>query len=90
MIKASHIRCTGPMPMFSGTAAPSRGNPPQWLVFPATRDGMPFGERVYRKGDWLQALLLMRRLARDRRMPFASYVQTPDGGYRKWPPPLYP
>ena len=86
MKRATYIRCEGPMPRFTGKPAP--GLPPVWQVFPAGQDHRPTG-KVYVKHNWLAALLLMRRIARDRHMPFASFVQTGFGTFRRYPPPLY-
>ena len=84
MKRVTYIRCEGPMPRFTGT--PTHGRPPVWRVFPADRANKPTGP-VYEKPSWLEALLLMRRIARDRRMPFAAYAET-RGTFHRFPPPL--
>jgi hypothetical protein len=73
------------MPGFTDKPVP--GLPPVWQVFPAGQDHRPTG-KVYEKNSWLAALLLMRRIARDRHMPFAAYAET-RGTFRRYPPPLY-
>jgi hypothetical protein len=84
MKRATYIRCEGPMPRF--TDKPALGPPPVWRVFPADHTNKPTGP-VYEKPSWLEALLLMRRIARDRHMPFAAYAET-RGTFRRYPPPL--
>ena len=85
MKRAAYIRCEGPMPYFSDKPAP--GLPPVWKVFPADHVNKPTG-KIYEKPSWLEALLLMRRIARDRHMPFAAYAET-GGAFRRYPPPRY-
>ena len=85
MKRAAYIRCEGPMPDFTDKPVP--GLPPVWQVFPAGQDHRPTG-KVYEKHNWLAALLLMRRIARDRHMPFAAFAKT-CGTFRRYPPPLY-
>ena len=85
MKRATYIRCEGPMPDFTDKPVP--GLPPIWKVFPAGHDHRPTG-KIYKKQTWLEALLLMRRVARDRRMPFAAYVTTRQT-FKRYPPPLY-
>ena len=66
-MKATHIRCVGPKPDYSKN--PRRtGTPPVWHVYASDRHGMPVS-RAYAKNVFGLALLLMRRIARDRRMP---------------------
>ena len=84
MKRATYIRCEGPMPDFSNK--PALGLHPVWRVFPADKTHKPTGP-VYEKPSWLEALLLMRRIARDRHMPFAAYAET-RGTFRRYPPPL--
>ena len=86
MKRATYIRCEGPMPDFTDKPVPSL--PPVWQVFPAGQDHLPTG-KVYEKTSWLAALLLMRRIARDRHMPFAAFAKTTSGTFRRYPPPLY-
>jgi hypothetical protein len=85
MKRATYIRCEGPMPRFTNKPAP--GLQPRWKVFPAGQDHLPTG-KVYEKNSWLAALLLMRRIARDRHMPFAAFAET-SGTFKRYPPPLY-
>jgi hypothetical protein len=86
MKRATYIRCEGPMPRFTDKLVP--GLPPIWKVFPADHTNKPTG-KIYEKPAWLEALLLMRRIARDRQMPFASFVQNTGGTFKRYPPPLY-
>lgn len=66
-MKATHIRCVGPKPDYSKN--PRRtGTPPVWHVYAADNYGMAVS-RTYTNGQLGLALLLMRRIARDKRMP---------------------
>ena len=64
--QATHIRCEGPPPVYPITVQPGRF----WRVFPADRHGAPVSPG-YVQTHYTLALLLMRRIARDRgHMPF--------------------
>ena len=72
MNRATHIRLTGPSPDYGTASRPPGGpQPPIWNIFAADREGRPVS-RVYAVADYyVLALLLMRRIARDRgRMRF--------------------
>lgn len=72
MNTATHIRLTGPTPDYGTPVRPPGGTqPPIWNIFAADRAGRPVS-RVYAVADYyVLALLLMRRIARDRgRMRF--------------------
>lgn len=72
MNTATHIRLTGPTPDYGTRTRPPGGSQPAiWNVFAADRAGHPVS-RVYAVPDYFNlALLLMRRIARDRgRMRF--------------------
>jgi len=73
------------MPNLSNKPVP--GLPPVWRDSPADHANKPTG-KIYEKPSWLDALLIMRRIARDRHMPFAAYVGSRET-LRRYPPPLY-
>ena len=67
MNRATHVRLTGPTPDYGTRTRPPGGSqPPIWNVFAADRAGRPVS-RAYAVADYYNlALLLMRRIARDR------------------------